>query len=86
MTSLVLVVFVFAALLVAGVVLELFTSKTREEMIDEVEASLDAEPEERQPVAVPDKPVQDVAELIKHQEADTPKPKAKRGRPAAKKK
>ena len=97
MTTALLIVFVIAALLIAGLALEKHTQKTRQEMMKELDAQ---EPEQTPEPLVVEEPMPEVEptpvveekpttvkELVEQQEAPTPKPKPKRkrGRPAAKK-
>lgn len=89
MTTALLIVFVIAALVIAGLALEKHTQKTRVEMMKELDAQ---EPEQatEQPAEVEPTPVVEekpatVEELVQQQEAPKPKSKRKRGRPAAKK-
>lgn len=95
MTTALLIVFVIAALLIAGLALEKHTQKTRQEMMKELDTQ---EPEQTPEPLVVEEPMPEVEptpvveekpatvkELVEQQEAPKPKPKRRRGRPAAKK-
>ena len=90
MTDVLLIVFVIAALIIAGFALEKHSQKTREELIKELdvqEPKQTPQPVEEQPtLIVEEKPVE-VKQMVESQEAPAPKPakKRRRGRPAAKK-
>jgi hypothetical protein len=91
MTTALLIVFVIAALVIAGFALEKHSQKTREELTKELdvqEPEQAPEPVEEQPtLIVEEKPVE-VKQMVESQEeAPAPKPanKRRRGRPAAKK-
>lgn len=92
MTTALLIVFVIAALVIAGFALEKHSQKTREELTKELdvqEPEQTPQPVEEQPtLIVEEKPVE-VKQMVESQEevAPTAKPakKRRRGRPAAKK-
>ena len=99
MTDVLLIVFVIAALIIAGFALEKHSKKTRQELMDELndEAILNDE-SITQPGPAPAPVIEtpkveapaaapEVKQMVESQEAPTPKPakKRRRGRPAAKK-
>jgi len=78
MTDVLLIVFVIAALIIAGFALEKHSKKTRQELMDELKDESITEPT----------PASEVKQLVESQEEQSiPKPakKRRRGRPAAKK-
>jgi hypothetical protein len=98
MTDVLLIVFVIAAVVIAGFALEKHSKKTRQELMDELnnESILNDEsiqqpgpaPVVETPKVEAPAPTPEVKQLVESQEeATTPKPakKRRRGRPAAKK-
>jgi len=78
MTDVLLIVFVIAALIIAGFALEKHSKKTRQELMDELKDESITKPA----------PAPEVKQLVESQEEQSiPKPakKRRRGRPAAKK-
>ena len=78
MTDVLLIIFVIAALIIAGFALEKHSKKTRQELMDELKDESITEPA----------PAPEVKQLVESQEEQSiPKPakKRRRGRPAAKK-
>ena len=77
MTDVLLIVFVIAALIIAGFALEKHSKKTRQELMDELNDESVTQPA----------PAPEFKQMVESQEAPTPKPakKRRRGRPAAKK-
>ena len=79
MTDVLLIVFVIAALIIAGFALEKHSKKTRQELMDELNDESITPPGPA--------PAPEVKQMVESQEAPAPKPvkKRRRGRPAAKK-
>ena len=93
MTDVLLIVFVIAALIIAGFALEKHSKKTRQELMDELNDESVTQPGpapapvvETPKVEAP-APAPEVKQMVESQEAPAPKPakKRRRGRPAAKK-
>lgn len=86
MTDVLLIVFVIAALIIAGFALEKHSKKTRQELMDELNDESVTQPAPAPKVEAP-APAPEAKQMVESQEAPTPKPvkKRRRGRPAAKK-
>ena len=90
MTDVLLIVFVIAALIIAGFALEKHSKKTRQELMDELkdESITEPAPVVKAPKVEAPAPAPEVKQMVESQEeATAPKPakKRRRGRPAAKK-
>ena len=91
MTDVLLIVFVIAALIIAGFALEKHSKKTRQELMDELNDESVTQPAPAAVVETPKveapAPAPEVKQMVESQESPAPKPakKRRRGRPAAKK-